>query len=254
MRQAPSPIYRVRQFAARTGVTVRTLHHYNRLGLLKPSWRSGAGHRLYRESDVARLEQIVVLKFLGLPLAQIGRLLETRSSLADTLGRQRHVLAEKRDRLDAAIAAIQRAEASLQAGRDRDWDLFAAIVREIKMQEHEDWTTKYYSPDARAKVEARKTLWNPDLQAQVTRDWNDLLRDVAAALDEDPAGPVAQALAARWRALLAGFTGGDPAVQEGLNRLWADQANWPPETRQRAHVDPAVQEFIVKAMRARPQR
>jgi DNA-binding transcriptional MerR regulator len=63
-------VYRIREFAALAGVTVRALHHYDRLGLLKPSGRSDRGYRLYRDCDLARLEHIVVLKFLGLPLKQ----------------------------------------------------------------------------------------------------------------------------------------------------------------------------------------
>src|SRR5882762_951798 len=99
-------IYRIQEFATLAGVTVRALHHYDRLGLLKPSGRSDRGYRLYRDCDLARLEQIVVLKFLGLPLEQIGRLLKRESPLPDTLRRQQQVLTEKRRRLDMAIYAI----------------------------------------------------------------------------------------------------------------------------------------------------
>jgi hypothetical protein len=60
--------YQAQQFATRAGVTVRTLHHYDRLGLLKPSAYTGSGYRLYRESDLARLQQIVTLKFIGFSL------------------------------------------------------------------------------------------------------------------------------------------------------------------------------------------
>jgi MerR family transcriptional regulator, thiopeptide resistance regulator len=245
----PSPVvYKTQEFATLAGVTVRALHHYDRLGLLKPSGRTHAGYRLYRDHDLARLEQIVVLKFLGLPLKQIGRLLKRESTLVDALQRQRIVLAEKRQQLDAAVRAIGRAECSLHAGGEPDWELFIQIVKEIEMQNDTEWGRKYYSPEAQAKIEERKTLWNPELQAQVTRDWNELLRDVSAALGEDPAGPAAQALAARWRKLVEGFSGGEAEVQKGLNKMWADKANWPAGDAQRFQIDPAVQEFIVKAM------
>jgi hypothetical protein len=87
----------------------------------------------------------------------------------------------------------------------------------------------------------------------VTKQWSELVADVTAALADDPAGPTAQALAARWRALVAGFTGGDPGVQEGLNKMWADKENWPAQEQQRFHIDPRVQAFIVKAMAATPR-
>src|SRR5664279_3181956 len=94
-------LYRAQEFAELAGVTVRALHHYDRLGLLKPSHRSEAGYRLYSDRDLVRLEQIVVLKFLGLPLRSIGTLLEReQDTLPDTLRRQQAVLVDKRNQLD----------------------------------------------------------------------------------------------------------------------------------------------------------
>src|SRR5471032_1669160 len=120
----PPVVYRIQEFARLAGVTVRALHHYDRLWLLKPSGRSGSGYRLYRDSDLVCLEQIVVLKFLGLPLKQIGQLLKRQSPLAETLRRQQHVLAGKRRQLDLAMQAIGQAERSIQPGREPDWELF----------------------------------------------------------------------------------------------------------------------------------
>ena len=62
-----------------------------------------------------------------------------------------------------------------------------------------------------------------------------------------------QALAARWRSLVEGLTGGEPEIQKGLNTMWADKANWPARERERFHIDPRVQEFIVEAMKAAPR-
>jgi MerR family transcriptional regulator, thiopeptide resistance regulator len=253
LSQQRAGVYRVQEFARLAGVTVRALHHYDRVGLLKPSGRSGSGYRLYRDSDLARLEQIVVLKFLGLPLREIARLLKRESPLPDALRRQQQVLTEKRRQLDVAIHAIARAEQSARSTRGPDWDLFKTIVREIEMQNNTEWSKKYYSDGAQAKVEERKTLWNPEMQAQVTKQWTELVADVEAALGESPAGATAQALAARWRTLVEGFTGGDREIQAGLNAMWADKANWPAHERERFHIDPRVQEFIVRAMNATPK-
>jgi len=118
------------------------------------------------------------------------------------------------------------------------------------MQNDSEWTKKYYSAGAKAKVEARKKLWSPELQAKVSRQWSELFADIEAALDEDPASPKAQALAARWRELLAGFTGGDPEIQRGLNQMWADQPNWPEPQRTWYQIKPEVQAFIMRAMKA----
>jgi DNA-binding transcriptional MerR regulator len=253
LAQKRSGVCRIREFARLAGVTVRALHHYDRLGLLKPSGRSDGGYRLYRACDLARLEQIVVLKFLGLPLKEIGKLLKHDAPLPDTLRRQQLVLAEKRRQLDVAIHAIEQAERSARSAHGPDWDLFKTIVKEIAMQNDTEWSKKYYTEEAKARVEERKKLWNPEVQADVTRQWTALVADVEAALGDDPAGAKAQALAARWRTLVEGFTGGDPEIQKGLNKMWADKQNWPPQARERFHIDPRVQEFIIKAMNATPK-
>ena len=80
----------------------------------------------------------------------------------------------------------------------------------------------------------------------------ELVADVEAALSrkEDPAGAAAQALAARWKDLLAGFTGGDPEIQRGLNKMWADQQHWPDGPAKSFRIRPEVQDFIMTAMGA----
>lgn len=118
------------------------------------------------------------------------------------------------------------------------------------MQNETDWTKQYYGDEAQAKIDARRHLWSPELQAKVTQQWNDLFRDIDAALDEDPAGPTAQRLLARWRELVSAFTGGDPEIQNGLNRMYADQANWPAARREKFGVRPEIQDFIMKALNA----
>lgn len=248
MKQDIDTLYQVNEFAKLAGVTVRALHHYDRLGLLKPSRRSDSGYRLYGNRDLVRLEQIVVLKFLGLPLKQIRDLLKRESALPQTLRLQQSVLAGRRNKLDSAIHAIEAAERSLESAREPDWNLFKKIIKEIEMQNDTEWTKKYYSPEAKAKVEDRKKLWSPELQERVSKQWTGLFADIEASLKEDPAGPKGQELAARWRDLLSGFTGGDPEIQKGLNKMWADHDNWPAQPRQAHTIKPGVQAFIMKAM------
>ena len=232
MEHDSTKLYKVREFARLAGVTVRALHHYDRLGLLKPSRRTGSSYRLYTERDLARLEEIVVLKFLGIPLKEIRPLLEKQSGLADALRRQQRVLGEKRRQLEQAISTIAAAEHSVRSVEGPDWTLFRHVIQEIEMQNETEWSKKYYSPEAQEKIEQRRTQWTPALQEEVSRQWNALFADVEASLGEDPASPKAQALAARWRELLAGFTGGDPEIQKGLNKMWSDQQNWPQPQRE----------------------
>ena len=108
------------EFAQLAGVTVRALHHYDRLGLLRPK-RAGSGYRLYGIRDLERLEQIVALKFLGIPLKQIKSILERDArELPEVLRSQRQALEEKRRWLDHAISAIQDAERSVVPGKQAD--------------------------------------------------------------------------------------------------------------------------------------
>jgi DNA-binding transcriptional MerR regulator len=223
-------MYRVSEFADKAGVTVRTLHHYDRLGLLRPSGRTDAGHRLYGQGDFARLQQIVTLKFIGLPLRQIKDLLNHGDlDLKSTLRLQRRLLEEKRLQVEAAIQAVEEAQRSLKSGAAPGLAALKKIIEIMERQNNMEWTKKYYSEEAQAKIAGRARTWTPELQARVEQDWKTLIADVEAAIASglDPASTEAQALAQRWSELVRGFTGGDPEIQQGLGKLYADQGNWP---------------------------
>ena len=109
-------LYQVQEFADVAGVTVRTLHHYDRLALLQPQ-RTQSGYRLYRLSDLERLEQIAALKLLGLPLREIKELLDRDTRrLPEVLCAQRRALEEKRRQLDRVIHAITDLERTVAPG------------------------------------------------------------------------------------------------------------------------------------------
>jgi len=249
-RKPVGRLYRVREFAGLAGVTVRTLHHYDSVALLRPK-RSESGYRLYGIRDLERLEQIVALKFLGLPLKQIKALLDREDRrLREVLRSQRRALEEKRRQLDRALEAIGDAERMIRPGGLADAAALRRIIEVIEMQDDPNSLTKYYSEAARAKISERQKEWTPALQEQVTREWTELFRDVEAALGEDPAGERAEALAARWKKLIEGFTGGDPEISAGLKRVWADQPNWPESLQQHAAPfrNPKILEFMGRVM------
>ena len=245
-------LYHVREFAKLAGVTVRALHHYDRLGLLKPN-RTEAGYRLYYLRDLERLEQIVALKFLGIPLKRIRRMFERGAfEMSDSLEMQRRVLEEKRRLLDSAIRAIEEAEKTTAPGNRPDSAILQKIIEVIEMQDNMDWSKKYYGEAAQAKIEERKRLWSPENQERWSKEWSELFRDVEAALGEDPASARAQALAARWKQLVEGFTGGDPQIAAGLAKMYQDRPNWPASMQQRMQPfgNKKVWEFIQKAFAA----
>ena len=146
-------MYKVSEFAEQAGVTVRTLHHYDRLGLLKPSGRNAAGYRLYRDSDLVRLQQIVTLKFIGLPLKEIKALLDGGSpELRDALRLQRSLLIEKRRQISIAIQAIEEAERSAQSGGTPELRALKKIIEIMERHNNMEWTKKYYSEEAQTKI------------------------------------------------------------------------------------------------------
>ncbi len=219
--------YLPHEFAKRAGVTIRALHHYDRLGLLKPSGRTAAGYRVYSDSNFARLEQIVALKFIGFPLFQIRELLRRKDTdLSAALRQQRQILAEKRNHLDRAMQAIERAEKIVAAGGEPDWEPFRKVIEVIQMRTRKDWMKKYYTEDQLANLRQR---WSSEVQAESERGWAALAQDTEAAMASgaDPAGKTGLQLAARRQKLVAMFTGGDPGIEQSLQKLYADKANWP---------------------------
>ena len=100
----------VGQVADELGVTVRTLHHYDEIGLLSPSERSRAGYRLYSEADIERLQHVVVYRRLGFGLDEIAKLIDaTGADLEDHLRRQRAAVMSRLDEMHDLVKAIDRA-------------------------------------------------------------------------------------------------------------------------------------------------
>src|SRR5215204_4031658 len=99
--------YRVGEVAAMTRVSVQTLHHYDRIGLLRPALHSAGGYRLYGETELLRLQQILTLRYLGFPLKRIGELLDRADfDLVASLRVQRQVLHDRIAELERIAAAV----------------------------------------------------------------------------------------------------------------------------------------------------
>lgn len=248
MSQQAQRLFKAQEFARKTGVTVRTLHHYDRMGLLKPR-RTPSGYRMYGAAELARLEQIVTLKFLGLPLKEIkGALERGPMNIRATLRLQREILAEKRRRIEMAIKAIEKAENIVAQDGEADWESLKKIIEVIDMENNWDWVKKYYTEEQLEELASRYT---PEVAERGPREWAALIKEVEEARAEgvDPASPRAQALAARWSALIEEFTGGNPEILKNLKRLYADEANWP-EHAQKPYSDGAIS-FINEAIAAR---
>jgi MerR family transcriptional regulator, thiopeptide resistance regulator len=252
--------FRIQEFAKLGGVTVRALHHYDRLKLLSPVHRTERGYRLYCHEDLGRLERILVLRYLGLSLREIAALLNTQAGggaerLTVTLARQRGALRERRDGLDRVLRSIEHAQMRAQDPAEPEWLLYQTILKEIHMQEATDWREKYYSPEAYAAFQSQQAAMTPEQKADAGARWRAVLADVQSALDRkvQPDSTEGRALVARWIRLGDEFTLGNPEILAGYRRMSQDESHWPddetaaqmravrPKPEQQAFFDQAVQ-------------
>ena len=220
--------YRVGELAALTGVTVRALQHYDRLGLLKPS-RTGSGHRVYRRGDEKRVRHILALRAIGMSLHQIAELLDAPSArLAEALQTQRARLEQSRTGIDEAIRALQRVEATSSDSTEGPLDRLATAV---DMQDVLEAMRGYFSDEAWTNWGAHYFYDWPSAA------WRALFRDIEASLDEDPASDQAQALLDRsttlWQAGIASDSALLRAVRDGFGKAWQSRDRWPRELRRR---------------------
>ncbi len=140
-----APVWKIGELARRTGLTVRTLHHYDEIGLLSPAQRSDGGHRVYDEPDVQRLYRIVSLRSLGFPLDAIAQALDSQTFDA------REAVDDHLRRLEAQLAQEQQMLDKLRMLRQRvDADDFLTTIEEITMRE------RYYTPEQLDQLELRR--------------------------------------------------------------------------------------------------
>jgi DNA-binding transcriptional MerR regulator len=216
--------WKIGELAERTGLTVRTLHHYDAMGLLSPSGRTrsahGSGHRLYTAEDLARLQQILSLKQLGFALEQIREYLaradyDPRQVVRLHLAKVRSRAADLK-RLEDRLAALADA---LDAAEVVSADEFLTTIQEITMFE------KYYTPEQLQQLQARKEQVGEERIQQVQQEWPELIAHVKAAMEAglDPAHPSVQELARRWFGLVHEFTGGDPGIFNALKSMYQNE-------------------------------
>jgi DNA-binding transcriptional MerR regulator len=133
--------FTVSQVARMAGVSVRALHHYDEIGLLRPSGRSEAGYRLYDERDLERLQQVMFFRALEFPLEEIARIMtDPRFDVGAALRLQRQLLAGKAVQLQGLIAAVDAAIDRLEKG--------ATMGNEELFEVFEGWNPKDHEEEA----------------------------------------------------------------------------------------------------------
>lgn len=265
----------VGELARRCGLTVRTLHHYDAIGLLKPSLRSDAGYRLYDRANVERLHRIQALRQLGLSLANIGTVLSgPEQPLAEVIDRQIAQL----DLVGAVQAAIDRGARP----EDHDAQLLALrwmqnlqrdtvgnpdfLLRLNAMHDSEPAMVALSGITPAVKqfveqaiVEARLAIYARYLEQhelafmrkhyrEQMYAWPPLIAELrrAMAAGISPSSAEAQALARRWMAMFRTYAGDDPATHARIRAANMKE----PDLMNGTWVDEALLAYLRETMRA----
>lgn len=185
----------IRDFSLLVGVSVQTLHHYDRINLLKPSIRLLNGYRLYSEKDLLRLQQIVALKFFGFELSVIKKLLAKGDTPLDHLKKQAQFLDEKAKRYSIASQTLKSVISDVERDESISWETLTQLIGVYRMtqQLEHPWVRDIFTPDELkqyAAFEAElKSESNASKLALFEKDWNQLVEEIESHLGEDPASP-----------------------------------------------------------------
>lgn len=247
--------YTVKQLAELSGISVRALHHYDEIGLLKPAFTGENRYRYYGREELLRLQDILFHRELGVPLQKIGQLLVTdgRDRLA-ILREHREALAARFERSRQLLTTIDRTIAELSGEEQMDdRDLYRGFAPE-KQGEYEDWLVDRYGGDMREQIEHSKralgALGKDEMAARVAEGeaaGGALAKSFKAGIPPDD--PANDPLLARHHAWIASMWNKPcpPAAYGGLADLYLERPDF------RANFDKHAEGFtdwLVAAMKA----
>ncbi|MFD1141420.1 MerR family transcriptional regulator [Larkinella insperata] len=245
--------YSVKKLASLAGVSVRTLHHYDRLGLLKPSIRTEARYRLYGEKELIRLQQILFYKELDFPLLEIRRVLEDpHFDLVTALQSHKTALRERRDRLTTLLGTIDKTISKLTGEQTMltDEEMYAGFPKEQAEAYRQEAVAKYGEKVVEESENKLRHLGKAEF-AQVKAEGEEIARTLAGLMHNDPADPAVQQQVARHYAFIRKMWGpsvgnGDTlAAYRGLAQLYVDDLRY---TSQNGQTHPEYAHFLNKAM------
>jgi DNA-binding transcriptional MerR regulator len=174
---ARSRTFQVKDVARLTGVSVRTLHHYDSIGVLVPSGRTAAGYRLYTDNDLLRLQQILIGRALGLPLEEIRRSLDDpRFDRTRALLDQKERLKHRAREIEAMIRAIDAALATLDRDTKGDVTMEELFEGFNAAQYEEEARERWGDSDAFIESQKRTRRYTAD-------DWQAIKAEQAAVYD-----------------------------------------------------------------------
>jgi DNA-binding transcriptional MerR regulator len=241
--------YLVKEFADLTKVTIRTLHYYDQIGLLKPSYQKPNGYRVYTDADLLKLQQIVTLKFMGFSLGQIRELLDRKGyEVVMSLKIQAQAVKDEIERLRQASRAIGQVLARLEGQGRIHRKKLIQIMEVIQLGEDvkKTWHEKFFTEAELNEFQEVGRKYTPKMMEAYQHRWAELIEEVKANLAADPASQVAQSLARRWRDLLNEAYGDHPQLKARIGEAYTAGAI-PQDSRMFGHE---VWEFIQKALAA----
>jgi DNA-binding transcriptional MerR regulator len=200
--------FTVGELSRLTGITVRALHHYDEIGLVRPSQRSAAGYRLYDQRDVLRLQQVLLFRELGLPLEAIAAAIDETTSRAELLRKHRAALVARRGQLDAMLASIDAALATLEKGPTMQPEDVKSLFDGFDPAQYEKEAEERWGNTEAFKESARRT------KGYGKAEW---------AKIKDEADAIYARLADHMR---AGTAVTDPAVQAAVDEHRAHIGRW----------------------------
>jgi DNA-binding transcriptional MerR regulator len=229
--------------AKASGLTVRTLHHWDALGLLVPAERSGAGYRRYGPEEVARLYRILALRRIGLSLDEIAAALDREgpalgASVRAHLARVEAGLAAQVRLRDRLVRILDVLDADAEPTTDQLIDTIEVMTM------HE----RYYSPEQLDQLSERANALGEERIREAEQAWADLLAEFEAERlrGTDPGEERMRGLALRWTALVEQFTGGDPEIAASMKKMYEAEG---PEKASRGAVSPELMAYAGEAVR-----
>ncbi len=218
----------IRELAQATGLTSRTLRHYEKIGLLHPSRVAPSGYRFYGDAEVSRLYRILSLRALGMPLADIANVLDDDGSLEDAMRSHLTLLEQQRALIDQQIGLVQQSLRALQHGADMSIaELFAGFDQsQLEAEVRERWGDAAWERSAQRREEMTASERSAEDARGVAV--NEALREAATA-GTDPRSDAFQALIADHYAWITDQWGGvapDRAAYAALGELYASDARF----------------------------
>ncbi|MGP4056309.1 MerR family transcriptional regulator [Mycobacterium sp. 4D054] len=229
-----------------TGVSVRTLHHYDHLGLVVPSVRSSAGYRGYTDADVERLHLVLVYRGAGLPLEEIRTLLDDATvDVVEHLQRQHKLLLEQADRLQHMITAVEELmdahRSGVQLTAEEQIEIFGTAVAsgEYAKEAEQRWGgTEVWRQSQQRSAELTKQDW-----IEVKAEGDALLAALAEAKRAGvaPGSPAAEELRVRHRDSIERFYDCDDDMHRCLAQMYLADERF---TRYYDDAEPGLAQFV----------